>query len=62
MKVVPLERSSMKPWTESKGPIGLGALQKKGTVSALRSSQVKEIKFYIISCSSDSILTNLISS
>lgn len=42
MKFVPLEHSSMKPWTECEGPVSLGALQEKGAVSALSSSQVKE--------------------
>lgn len=32
----------MEPWTESEDPVGLGALQEKGAVSALRSSQIKE--------------------
>lgn len=40
------KHSSMEPWTESEGPVGgpagLGALQEKGVVSALRSSQIKE--------------------
>lgn len=42
MKVILLEHSSIKPWMESQGPAGLGALQEKGTVSALNNRQAKE--------------------